>query len=89
MKLRLTPLNIVAALGLITFVLSFVEYSSNETYVLASMAPLYRIVLGSLVLVSIITDFIFRFLFKDLKRIWLVEMVFITLTIVIFLLLQK
>lgn len=88
-KLRLTPLNIVTALGLITLALSFFEYNSNGSYVVISMAPLYRMILGSLVLVSIVTDFIFRFLFKDLKRIWLVEMVFIALTIIIFLLLQK
>jgi hypothetical protein len=89
MKLRITPLNIVTALGVMTLALSFVEYNSNGTYVVASMTPLYRMILGSLVLVSVVTDFIFRFLFKDLKRIWLVEMVFIALTIIIFLLLQK
>ena len=89
MRFRLTPLNIVTSLGFLFLALSFFEYNSGGLLIKAGMTPLYRIIFAALVLVSIITDFIFRFLFKDLKRIWLVELVFISLTIIIFLLLQK
>lgn len=89
MRLRLTPLNIVTSLGFVFLALSFFEYNSGGLLIKAGMAPLYRIILAALVLVSIVTDLIFRFLFKDLKRVWLVEAIFISLTIIIFLLLQK
>lgn len=89
MKFRLTPLNLVAAFGLVCLVLTFFEYNSGGLLIKIGMESLYRIILGALILVSIVTDLIFRFLFKDLKRIWLVELVFISLTVIIFLLLQK
>lgn len=89
MKFRLTPLNIITSLGFVCLALSFFQYSSAGVLVKIGMEPLYRIILASLVLVSIVTDLIFRFLFKDLKRVWLVELIFISLTIILFLLLQK
>lgn len=89
MRLRLTPLNIVTSLGFVCLSLSFFEYNLNGWLTKVGMAPLYRIIFACLILVSIVTDFIFRFLFKDLKRIWIVELIFIALTIIIFLLLQK
>jgi len=89
MKFRLTPLNIVTSLGFVCLALSFFNFSSNGLLIGTGMESLYKIILACLVLVSIVTDLIFRFLFKDLKRIWFVELIFISLTIVIFLLLQK
>lgn len=89
MRFRLTPLNIITSLGFVLLALSFFQNPSPGAAGRIDISPLYKIILGSLILVSIVTDFIFRVLFKDLKRIWLVEMVFITLTVIIFLLLQK
>ena len=86
-KLRITPLNIVAALALAFLVASFFESNPNRGHV--DFSNLYRIVLGGLVVVAFITDMIFRFIFKELKRIWLVEMAFVSLTIILFLILQK
>lgn len=89
MKFRLTPLNIVTSLGLVLWAMSYFQTKQTGTLDQFDMSPLYKIILGSLVLISIVTDLIFRFLFKELKRIWLVELVFISLTVIIFLLLQK
>lgn len=89
MRFRLTPLNIIASLGFVFLVLSFFSYNSGALLIKVGMEALYRIILACLVLVAIVTDLIFRFLFKDLKRIWFVEIIFISLTIIIFLLLQK
>ena len=86
-KLRITPLNIVAALALSFFAVSFFQTDPNRGHV--DFSNLYRIVLGGLVVVAFITDMIFRFIFKDLTRIWLVELAFISLTIILFLILQK
>ena len=86
-KLRITPLNIVAALALAFLVAFFFESKPNRGHV--DFSNLYRIVLCGLLVVAFITDMIFRFIFKELKRIWLVEMAFISLTIILFLILQK
>lgn len=86
-KLRITPLNIVAALAMAFFIVSFFKTEPNRTYVVFS--GLYKVILGGMVVVAFITDMIFRFIFKDLKRIWFVELTFIALTIIIFLILQK
>lgn len=87
MKFRLTPLNIVAALALAFFVVSFFQSEPTSRHV--DVRGLFKIVFGAIVVVAFITDMIFRFIFKDLKRIWLVELVFIALTVILFLLLQK
>lgn len=86
MKLRLTPLNIITALSLAFLVLSFFEKSGPRHF---DMRGLYKLLLAALVLVSFISDMIFRFTIKNLKRIWFVEMVFIALTVILFLILQK
>jgi len=52
------------------------------------MSPLLKIVLACMILVSVITDLIFRSLFKSLKRVWMVELIFISLTATLFLLLR-
>lgn len=88
MRVRLTPLNIITSLGFVLLALSFLQSKSGAATGFDT-SSLYKIILGFAILVSIITDSIFRFLFKDLRRIWLVEMVFISLIVVIFLLLQK
>jgi len=86
-KLRITPLNIVAALALAFFVASFFREDPERGHV--DFSVLYKGILGAMVVVAFITDMIFRFIFKDLKRIWFVEIAFISLTIILFLILQK
>ena len=86
-KLRITPLNIVAALAFAFFVVSFFETDKNRGHV--DFSIFYKVILGGMVVVAFITDMIFRFIFKDLKRIWFVELTFIALTVILFLILQK
>jgi hypothetical protein len=86
-KLRITPLNIVAALALAFFVVSF--FQTEQRNRLGDFNNLYKGILGALIIVAFITDMIFRFIFKELKRIWFVELFFIALTIILFLILQK
>lgn len=86
-KLRITPLNIVAALCLAFLVASFFQTDANKGPV--DFNVLYRVILAGTLVVAFITDMIFRFIFKDLKRIWFVEMAFISLTVILFLILQK
>jgi len=86
-KLRITPLNIVAALALAFLVASFFKTEPNRGHV--DFSVFYKVILGGMALVAFITDMIFRFIFKDLKRIWFVELAFISLTVILFLILQK
>lgn len=86
-KLRITPLNIVAALAFAFLVVSFFKTEPNRGHV--DFTVLYKVILCGMVVVAFITDMIFRFIFKDLKRIWFVELTFIALTVILFLILQK
>ena len=86
-KLRITPLNIVVALAFAYLIILFFRKDANRGHV--DFSGFYTVILGALIVVDFITDMIFRFIFKELKRIWFVEMFFICLTIVLFLILQK
>jgi hypothetical protein len=88
MKLRLTPLNIVIALGLAVFVIVMFQPKPQGPGH-SEFGMLYKFLLGGLIIVAFVCDLIFRFTLKDLKRIWIVETIFITLAIVLFLILQK
>lgn len=86
-KLRITPLNIIVALGLALLVVSF--FQTNPPGQHFDMRGFYKFILAALIVVSFVTDLIFRFIIKDLKRIWFVEMFFISFTVILFLILQK
>ncbi|MET0570432.1 MAG: hypothetical protein ABWZ79_03310 [Pedobacter agri] len=88
MKLRITPLNIIGAagLGLAAFnILSPKDTAPRHV----DMSGFYLLILGCLILVTFITDLIFRSTLKDLKRIWIVESVFILFTVILILIIQK
>ncbi len=83
MKLRVTPLNILSAALFtgIAFLLIFPdEYGWR---VLGSVS------LGLMLASTIITDLIFRFFFRELKRIWIVELVFLIFAALFIIILQK
>ena len=88
MKLRITPLNIIGAagLGLVAFNILSPKDSAPRHI---DMSGFYLLILGCLILVTFITDLIFRFSLKDLKRIWIVESVFILITIILMIIIQK
>ncbi|WP_316803817.1 hypothetical protein [Pedobacter nototheniae] len=88
MKFRVTPLNIVGAASLALVIVNL--FSNNEhTPRHVDFSRFYLLILGCLIVVTFITDLIFRFTLKDLKRIWIVEVVFIFIAAVLMLILQK
>ena len=89
MRFRLTPLNIITSLGIAFLAISFLEARPAVGLANVNMGTFYKIILSSLILVSVITDLIFRFIFKDLKKIWFIELFFIAFTIILFLILQN
>jgi len=86
MKFRLTPLNIISALALSLLVVSFFQRNPPGHF---DMSGFYKLLLAALLLVSFVADLIFRFTLKDLKKIWIVELVFIIITAILILILQK
>jgi len=88
MKFRLTPLNIVTAFGLALFiVVLFQPKSTGPQHI--DIGALQKLILAALILVTFVSDLIFRFTLKQLKRIWIVELIFIILGVAAFLILQK
>ncbi|HEY0898618.1 MAG TPA: hypothetical protein VGD90_04750 [Sphingobacteriaceae bacterium] len=83
MKLRITPLNILAAALLTAIAYLLIFPDENGWRYLGSVS------LALMLASTIITDLIFRFFFKDLKRIWIVELVFLIFAAVFIILLQK
>ncbi|HEY1025259.1 MAG TPA: hypothetical protein VGE26_08865 [Sphingobacteriaceae bacterium] len=83
MKLKLTPLNILSA-GLITAIVYLFIFPDEYGW-----RKLGAISLGLMFACTVISDIIFRFFFKDLKRIWIVEVVFLIFAAVLIIILQK
>ena len=88
MKIRITPLNIVSAIGLGLVAVNLVSEKSTAPRQV-DMSGFYLLILGCLILVTFITDMIFRFTLKDIKRIWVVEVIFIFIAAILMLILQK
>ena len=88
MKLRITPLNIISAISLGLVVVNIFSSKSNTPKQI-DMSGFYLLILGCLILVTFITDLVFRFTLKDLKRIWIVESIFIVITVILMVILQK
>ncbi|MCX2575486.1 hypothetical protein OQ268_13155 [Pedobacter sandarakinus] len=88
MTLRITPLNIIgaASLGLVSYHLLTKQNLAPKQI---DMSGFYLLILSCLILVTFITDLVFRYTLKDLKRIWLVECIFIVITAVLILIIQR
>ncbi|PWS31302.1 hypothetical protein [Pedobacter paludis] len=87
MNLRITPLNIITAIAFAFLVVSIFQTKTAGQHF--DMGAFYKLILGCLIVVTFITDLIFRSSFKDLKRIWIVEFVFIVIAAILMLILQK
>lgn len=83
MKLRLTPLNILSAALLTGIAYLFVFPDEYGWRYLGAIS------LGLMLASTVVTDLIFRFFFKDIKRIWIVELVFLIFAAILIILLQR
>ncbi|MDN3588396.1 hypothetical protein QWY86_17060 [Pedobacter aquatilis] len=88
MKLRVTPLNIISAVSLGLVVVNIFSSKSDAPKQI-DMSGFYLLILACLILVTFITDLVFRFTLKDLKKIWIVESIFIVITVILMVILQK
>ena len=82
MKIRLTPLNVISSILLIAIAWLFIFADENGWRKLGAVSLIV------IWLLSVVSDIIFRSFLKDLKRIWIVETVFIVLVAVLILILK-
>lgn len=73
-KLRITPLNIVSAL-LLTWLLWWIW---EDDYTIAAIGWILLLLLA-----VVLTDQFFRLMLRSLKRVWMVEGVFVVLVVVV------
>jgi len=82
MKLRLTPLNIVSSLLLVS--IAYQLFFPNEN----GFRELGSISLIMLLILSFIADQVFRRFISQLKRIWLIELLFLIFVAVLMILIK-
>lgn len=82
MKLRLTPLNIVTSLLLVSTI--FLPPSPDGSL----LRKIGGIPFFILVILSFITDQVFRRYIPELKRIWLIELLFLIFVVVLMILIK-
>lgn len=83
MKIKLTPLNIVSAIGLVTAVVLLTGKNEAHKPGYIDMTG-WAIAFGFLIFViAFISDLIFRKFIPELKKIWIVEGVLLIFTILL------
>ena len=89
MKFRITPLNIITSLGVALLIISFLHNRPAGGLVNINMGPFYKVILSILILVTVAIDLIFRFILKNLKKVWLIELFFMAFTVIMFLIIKQ
>lgn len=82
MKLRLTPLNIVSSLLIVSMVYLLISPDENRIDRLGSISLIILLIL------SLITDQVFRRFISGLKRIWVIELLFLIFVTVLTILIK-
>lgn len=83
MRVRLTPLNILMAV-LVTAVGYYIIFPDEEGWRLLGAVTVFM-----LAVMCFLSDLLFRFLLKDLKRIWIVEVCFIIFAVVLIIIIKR
>lgn len=89
MRFKLTPLNIVAAMGLLAALLLLLNQFQIIAFQVSGMKALFVILFFMISLVAFVSDLIFRKIITSLKRLWIIELTLITLTVVIIIVLKN
>jgi hypothetical protein len=88
MKIKITPLNFATAFFLILAVLVFTKSVRIAGVAFANMSVAISLIFLLFAFVVSFLDIIFRNFFSDTKKLWVIELSFITLALVIFLLVK-
>lgn len=82
MTSRITPLNLSSAVLLV--ILAYTIFGGESNSYDASVW-----MLAGVLLLSVVSDILFRGLLKSLKRIWAIELLFISLVVVLMLIMKR
>lgn len=88
MKLKITPLNIATAFLLVAAGYIFIygiKISNSKTINFSGTVGAIFILFA---IVVFVIDMMLRNLFRDVKKLWIIELCFVTLTVVIYLLVK-
>jgi len=88
MKIKITPLNFATAFFLILAVLVFTKAVTIAGVAFANMSVAISLIFLLFAFVVSFLDIIFRNFFTETKKLWVIELSFITLALVIFLLVK-
>jgi hypothetical protein len=88
MKLRITPLNFASAFFLFVAVYSWIYGVKVSGVKLTSMGSAIGWIFLLFAVVVSFMDIMFRNFFPEIKKLWIVELSFITLAAIIFLLVK-
>lgn len=88
MRVKITPLNIVSALGLMAAVLLLFNKKEILAPVNQAWNNLFIAICLIIVFVAFLSDQIFRRFFTSLLKIWIVESALIIFTIILFIILK-
>lgn len=83
MRFKLTPLNIVSAMGMLAAILLLLNQFQIMAFQVSGMKTLFVILFFVISLVAFVSDLLFRKLIPSLKRLWIIELTLITLTVVV------
>ena len=88
MRIKITPLNIVAAAALMAILLLLFNEVRLFSFQVSGMKTLFVMLFLMIAIVAFISDILFRKLVRSLKRLWVIELALISLTVVIAILLK-
>ena len=88
MKLKVTPLNFATAFFIILAVYVWINGASITGTQFAHMGGVICLIFLLFAFVVSFMDIMFRNFFPDIKKLWLIELSFITLATIIFLLVK-
>jgi len=88
MKIRITPLNFASSFFLIVAVYSWIYGIKISGYQFKHLGAVIGWIFLLFAIVVSFMDILFRNYFPENKKLWIVELSFITLTVIIFLLVK-
>jgi hypothetical protein len=88
MKIRITPLNFATAFFLILSVYIWINGAAITGMTFTHLGGAISLIFLLFAFVVSFMDIMFRNFFPDLKKLWLIELSFITLATIIFLLVK-
>lgn len=89
MRIKLTPLNLVAGVAVLASILLITGQFSFIPIRVSGMKVLFLVLFMVTAVVAFVSDLLFRKMVPSLKRLWIIELSLITLTVLFIILLKS